>query len=66
MRFGFTIRRMNIPITRRKRRKRIFRFVYLRWYVVACALPSNVSKCGGLIGEKREGYARRSVLYQRL
>jgi len=30
-RFGFTISSMNMPTTRRKRRKRILRLVYLRW-----------------------------------
>ena len=29
-RFGLTSKRMNMPMTRRKSRKRIFRFVYLR------------------------------------
>lgn len=34
-RLGFTKRRMNMPTTRRSKRRRTLRFVVRRWYVVA-------------------------------
>jgi len=34
-RLGLTRRRMNMPMTRSRSKNKIFRLVYLRWYLVA-------------------------------